>query len=171
MDEYLKFGGTEDAREILKSTREKLVERNTHVRIADKYGWDTLEEYVGDSLVDGPDEATKLRKAESRAIKKRKEKSEKKPYDTGGSSIRNDLFRINNGEAGRQHFTQAGNFSRALTATPQINMPRSPLAKSTVCFYCFEEGHVAPQCPLKIQVRTSLPTATITKEITDKKSA
>lgn len=40
-----------------------LVERNTHLRIADKYGWDTLEEYVGDSLVDGPDEATKLRKA------------------------------------------------------------------------------------------------------------
>lgn len=171
MDEYLKFGRTEDAREILKSTREKLVERNTHVRIADKYGWETLEEYVGDSLVDGPDEATKLRKAESRAIKKRKEKSEKKPYDRGGSSIRNDLFRINNGEAGQQHFTQAGNFSRAWTATPQINMPRFPLAKSTVCFYCFEEGHVAPQCSLKIQGRTSLPTATITTEITDKKSA
>lgn len=123
MDEYLKFGRTEDAREIFKSTREMLVERNTHLRIADKYGWDTLEEYVGDSLVDGPDEATKLRKAESRAIKKRKEKSDKKPYDRGGSSIRNGLFRINNGEAGRQHFTQAGNFSRAWTATPQFNMP------------------------------------------------
>lgn len=63
MDEYLKFGRTEDAREILKSTREMLVERNTHLRIVNKYGWDTLEEYVGDSLVDGPDEATKLRKA------------------------------------------------------------------------------------------------------------
>lgn len=63
MDEYLKFGRTEDARKILKSTREMFVERNTHLRIADKYGWDTLEEYVGDSLVDGPDEATKLRKA------------------------------------------------------------------------------------------------------------
>lgn len=117
------------------------------MRIVDKYGWDTLEEYVGDSLVDGPDEATKLRKAESRAIRKRKEKSDKKPYDRGCSSIRNDLFRINNGEAGRQHFTQA------------------------VCFYCFEEGHVAPQCPHKIQGKTYLPTATITKEITDKKSA
>lgn len=62
MDEYLNFGRIEDTREILKSTREKLVERNTHVRITDKYGWDTLEEYVGDNLVDGPDEATKLRK-------------------------------------------------------------------------------------------------------------
>lgn len=141
------------------------------MRIADKYGWDTLEEYVGDSLVDGLDEAIKLRMTESRAIKKRKEKSDKKPYDRGGSSIRNDLRRINNEEAGRQHFTQAGNFSRAWTATPQINMPRFPLAKSTVCFYYFEEGHVAPQCPLKIQERTSLPTATIKKEITDKKSA
>lgn len=102
---------------------------------------------------------------------RRGKKSDKKPYDRSGSAIRNDLFRINNGETGRQHFTQAGNFSRAWTATPQINMPRFPPAKSTVCFYCFEEGHVAPQCPLKIQGRTSMPTATITKEITDKKSA
>lgn len=93
------------------------------MRIADKYGWDTQEEYVGDSLVDGPNEANKLRKAESRAIKKRKEKSDKKPYDKSGSSIRNALFRINNGKAGRQHFTKAGNFSCAWTATPQINMP------------------------------------------------
>lgn len=108
---YLKFGRIENAREIPKSIREKLFERNTHVRIADKYGWDTLEEYVGDSLVYGSDE---LWKAESRAIKKRKEKSDKKPYGRGGSSIRNDLFRINNGGAGRQHFTQAGFFFIAL---------------------------------------------------------
>lgn len=65
------------------------------MRIADMYGWDTLEEYIGNSLVDSPDEATKLRNAESRDIRKRKEK----PYDRSGSSIRNDLFRFNNGEA------------------------------------------------------------------------
>lgn len=69
------------------------------MRIADMYGWDTLEEYIGNSLVDGPNEATKLRNAESRDIRKRKEKSDKKPYDRSGSSIRNDLFRFNNGEA------------------------------------------------------------------------
>lgn len=63
VDEYLKFGIIEDAREILKSTRE-LVEKTRTCELRTSFG---------DSLADGPDEATKLRKAEFRAIK-RKEK-------------------------------------------------------------------------------------------------
>lgn len=55
----------------MKQAKDKLLERNTHVKIADKYGWDTLEGYLGDDLVDGPDEVAKLRKAESCAIKRR----------------------------------------------------------------------------------------------------
>lgn len=53
-DDYLRIGRIEDAREILKQAKNKFSERNTHVKIADKYGWDTLEEYLGDDLVDGP---------------------------------------------------------------------------------------------------------------------
>lgn len=64
----------------MKQAKNKLSERNTHVKIANKYGWDTLEEYLGDDLVDGPDEVAKLRKAESRTIKLRKENKDKKPY-------------------------------------------------------------------------------------------
>lgn len=84
-DDYLRIGRIEDARKILKQAKNKLSERNTHVKIADKYGWDTLEEYLGDDLVDGPDEVAKLRKAESRAIKRRKESKDKKPYDKNDS--------------------------------------------------------------------------------------
>jgi hypothetical protein len=35
--------------------------RNKIIRIADKYGWDVVEEYVDDPLTDGTDDATKLR--------------------------------------------------------------------------------------------------------------
>lgn len=86
----------------MKQAKNKLSERNTHVKIADKYGWDTLEEYLGDDLVDGPDEVAKLRKAESRTIKRSKENKDKKPYginDSGPSPVlRNDLFRVDNTE-------------------------------------------------------------------------
>lgn len=100
-DDYLRIGRIADAREILKQAKNKLSERNTQVKIADKCGWDTLEEYLGDDLVDGPDEVAKLRK-------RRKESKDKRPYDKNNSGpsalMRNDLFRVDNTEAVLQYF-------------------------------------------------------------------
>lgn len=64
-DDYQRIGTCriEDAREILKQAKDRLSEGNSNVKIAD--GWDTLEEYLGDDLIDGPDEVAKLRKTES----------------------------------------------------------------------------------------------------------
>lgn len=107
-DDYLRIRRIEDAREILKQAKNKLSERNTHVKISEMYGWDTLEEYLGNDLVDGPDEVAKLGKAESRAIKRRKESKDKQPYeqnDSGPSAVMpNDLFRVDITEAVRQYF-------------------------------------------------------------------
>lgn len=61
----------------MKQAKNKLSEHNTHVKIADKCGCDTLEECLGDDLVDGPYEVTKLRKEESGAIKRRKGSKDK----------------------------------------------------------------------------------------------
>lgn len=44
-DDYLRLGRLEDARKVTKHTEGSLAELNRHVKIADKYGWDTLEEY------------------------------------------------------------------------------------------------------------------------------
>lgn len=126
-------------------------------------------------LVDGPDEVAKLRKAESRAIKRRKESKDKRPYDrnndSGSSAVmRNDIFSVDNKEAVRQ-FINTGygyphpapeNYTRIWTG-PQPN-PRFNIPKSTVCFYCFGVGHVSTQCPLKLQQgtsRVSMPMKTI----------
>lgn len=154
-DDYLRIGRIEDVREILKQAKTKLSERNTHVKIADKYGWDTLEEYLGNDPVDGPDEVAKLRKAESRAIKRRKESKDMKPYDikndSGPSAImRNDLFRVDNTEAVRQYFNTGygypqsapGNYPPRIWPGHQPNT-RFNFPKSTVCFYYFGEGHVS----------------------------
>lgn len=183
-DDYLRIGRIEDASEILKQAKNKLSERNTHVKIVDKYGWDTLEEYLGDDLIDGPDEVAKLRKAESRAIKRRKESKDKKPYDKNDSGpsalMRNDLFRVDNTEAVRQYFNTGYGYPQSAPGScppriwsgPQPNT-RFNYPKSTVCCYCFNEGHVSTQCPLKLQQgtgRVSMPTATISNPETDKKS-
>jgi hypothetical protein len=171
-EDYLRFARIEEAREVLKQTKDSLRERNTHVKIADKYGWDTLEEYVGDDFVTGSDEREKLRRAESRAVKRRKDR---KPYDrkndTGtGAVMQNDIFRFNNPAAIKQYVDQTfnqqqqtpGSFSKSWPATQPPS--RFPYPKPPQCFYCFGDGHIATHCPLKLQTygRVSLPTATIT---------
>ena len=42
-----------------------LIERNRHVKIADKYGWDTLDEYLGNDLVYGPDDTARITSAQT----------------------------------------------------------------------------------------------------------
>ena len=49
------------AERIVDQCEMALKERNKIIRIADKYGWDVVEEYVDDPLTDGTDDATKLR--------------------------------------------------------------------------------------------------------------
>ncbi|XP_062612429.1 uncharacterized protein LOC134274191 [Saccostrea cucullata] len=53
----------ETAKEILNSTITHLNKRNKIVRIADKYGWDVVQEYEDDPITDDADDATKLRQA------------------------------------------------------------------------------------------------------------
>ena len=44
-DEYLRLGRLGDSREIIKQPGGSLAELIRHVKIADQYGWNTLEEY------------------------------------------------------------------------------------------------------------------------------
>jgi hypothetical protein len=62
------------AEKILDQCETALKERNKSIRIADKYGWDVVEEYVDYPLTDCTDDAKKLRQAEYSAKLKRKDK-------------------------------------------------------------------------------------------------
>ena len=66
--------------EFVTEIEKKLSERNRLVRIADTHGWDTVQEYVGSDFACDDADASKLRQAEFRAIKKRRN-MDKKPYD------------------------------------------------------------------------------------------
>jgi hypothetical protein len=68
----------EAAIDTLKLYINHLNKRNKIVRIADKYGWDVVQEYQDDPLTDDADDASKLRQAIFR-VKERS--NNKKPYD------------------------------------------------------------------------------------------
>lgn len=70
----LKSNNVESAIDALNSVVKDLNKRNKVVRIADKYGWDVVQEYQDDPITDDADDATKLRQATFRAKKRNNRK-------------------------------------------------------------------------------------------------
>lgn len=60
----------------------ELRQRNKILKIADRHGWDTVNEYLDDPLADNNDDAIKLRGAVNRAVRKRNYRG--KPYSYTG---------------------------------------------------------------------------------------
>ncbi|CAG2234890.1 unnamed protein product [Mytilus edulis] len=65
--------------QYLEKSIKALKERNKLLRIADKYGWDVVDEYIDDPITEGTDDATKLRQADYRAKAKRRNKVSTRP--------------------------------------------------------------------------------------------
>ena len=63
--------------EFLKEGKDLLVERNKHICIAEKYGWDTVECYSMDPIASDSDDEYKIKKAvkESKLLRDEKRKT------------------------------------------------------------------------------------------------
>ena len=151
--ELLDRGSTNVAAIILEQAEKSLKERNKIIRIADKYGWDVVEEYIDDPITENTDDATKLRQAEYRAKIKRREKVRQpqrtSPYHRIPDSERatSDLFRM----PGATYSEEAlGSKGAAATATRNVYSQSEYYGgkknESTKCFYCNGEGYWAYQC-------------------------
>ena len=56
--------GDDDLRnELLEEGEQLLIERNKHICIAEKYGWDTIESYTTDPIVSDSDDQKKIKNA------------------------------------------------------------------------------------------------------------
>lgn len=66
---------------IIKKEVTTIKQRNKILKIADRHGWDTVNEYLDDPLADSVEDATKLRATIGRASRKR---NTPKPYSRGG---------------------------------------------------------------------------------------
>ena len=149
------------AEKILDQCEKALKERNKIIRIADKYGWDIVEEYVDDPLTDSTDDATKLRQAECRAKLKHNTRGGRITGTTliSRTKIIPTIIRLIFFVALAQHVkekhlephqeTQPVTFIQRLSITEA-----KKAAGDNNCFYCNAEGHRAYQCPRKSRVPT-----------------
>ena len=72
-------GKKEYAVELINESCEKLKTRNKHIRIADSSegGWETVNQYVVNPLADDSEDESRLNRAESRAVRKKKNQKSK----------------------------------------------------------------------------------------------
>ncbi|CAC5361265.1 unnamed protein product [Mytilus coruscus] len=78
IDSYIKFNSLDAASRLISEEKETLRKRNKILKIADKHGWDTVQEYLDSPLADNKDDAVNLRSAIARANSRRRNS---KPYD------------------------------------------------------------------------------------------
>ena len=77
IDEALEADDNEERTRKLTEGKELLVERNKHILLAEKYGWDTVTCYTADPLASDSDDENKIRKAieESKQLRKEKKRN------------------------------------------------------------------------------------------------
>ena len=106
-----------------------LSERNKHILLAEKFGWDAVECYTAESLAADADDEKRIRKA----VKESKQLREGRRLYTGPSSLNE-----------QKHATERSTYASSPgLVTGKVNMARTA---SQICFRCSRPGHFARDC-------------------------
>ena len=128
--------GDDDLRnELLDEGEQLLIERNKHICIAEKYGWDTVECYTTDPIASDSDDEKKIKKAvkECKLLREEKRKAKllksKRPMPTQRGVERRVIL-------------EKPPSSSVAGKVPTVSVTRD----SRTCFRCFRPGHLARDC-------------------------
>ena len=128
--------GDDDLRnELLEEGEQLLIERNKHICIAEKYGWDTVECYTTDPIASDSDDEKKIKKVvkECKLLREEKRKAKllksKRPMPLQRGVERSVILK-------------KPPLSSMAGKVPTASVTRD----SRTCFRCFRPGHVARDC-------------------------
>lgn len=134
IDEAFETTDSEERSSKLKEVRDLLLERNKHILLAEKYGWDTVACYTAEPLATDSDDEKRIRKAVKECKQLREEKkrlSTAKPKPKGGVPLQVPERRV---------------FVDRSVATPPVAGKLPSRDGRSTCFRGFRPGHFARDC-------------------------
>ena len=135
----------EERHNLLQEGEALLVERNKHICLADKYGWDTVECNTAEPLASDSDDEKRIKKAikESKQLRKEKRKSAAAKWKAKKSVQQDERSRRVVQEKPRSQFSAGKSPSNLSRDSQQL------------CFRCFRSGHFARECRAAVTSKAS----------------
>lgn len=134
-------------RDICYDIREKIHKRNKLIKMADKSpaGWDTVKEYLSDELASDSEDEKKIRAAENRALRAKKQKDQERIRRKYGSGYGNSAS-YKTVPADRNVHSTAATGNRSNFRSYQYDKSSGP-KPTDICFSCNTPGHWRRNCP------------------------
>ena len=137
IENALHMSDDEERRATLNEGKDILVQRNKHIKVAEKYGWETVYCYVEEPLASDSDDNKKMRRAitESKVMKEQKRKSARTAIKPQSVQSRLGL------PTSSQRNLNNVNFRQGLSKCPGATS-----SSDSTCFRCGRRGHIARVC-------------------------
>lgn len=138
---FLESGDLAQVRKNLEEGKKKLLKRIKLIRIADRNGWSTVQEYISDDLASDSDDEKCLQKAiKTASLKQEKRKKERKP-----KQFNKRLYNA----AVRSPYNSQPNYNNLSVRhlAPRTFSNRPSFTNLKQCWNCSGYGHLFQQCP------------------------